>query len=59
LLNFLFDPVNAAEARKYSSKPSFKLSAGFFKDFFYYHIHHFKTTNPAYAFEFLWQKSYS
>jgi len=31
----------------------------FFKDFFYYHIHHIKTTNPAYAFEFLWQKSYS
>ena len=53
LLNFLFDAVNAAEAQKYSSQPSFKLSAGFFKDFFYYHIHHFKTTNPAYALYFL------
>lgn len=53
LLNFLFDPVNVDEAQKYASMPSFKLSAGFFKDFFYYQIHHFKTTNPAHALYFL------
>jgi subfamily B ATP-binding cassette protein MsbA len=53
LLNFLFDPVNSDESSKYATLPAFRFSAGYFKDFFYYQIHQFKTTNPAYALYFL------
>jgi len=35
LLNFLFDPVNAAESAKYATAPHFSFSLGFFKDYFY------------------------
>lgn len=53
LLNFLFDPVNDAEAQRYATLPAFRLSPHYFKDFFYFQIHQFKTTNPAYALYFL------
>ncbi|MEO5997978.1 MAG: ABC transporter ATP-binding protein [Chitinophagaceae bacterium] len=53
LLNYLFDPVNTAEAQKYTIAPTFKMTAGFFKDLFYYKIYQFKTTKPVYALYFL------
>jgi len=53
LLNFLFDPVNTAEAARYSSAPEFSFSVSFFKDYFYYLVYFFKTSNPAYALYFL------
>ena len=53
LLNFLFNPVNTADAARYTTAPEFSLSANFFKDYFYYLIYDFKLTNPAYALYFL------
>lgn len=53
LLNFLFDPVNTADAAKYATAPAFTFSGAFFKDYFYYLIYYFKTHNPAYALYFL------
>jgi subfamily B ATP-binding cassette protein MsbA len=53
LLNFLFNPVNTADAARYATAPEFSLSANFFKDYFYYLIYDFKQTNPAYALYFL------
>ncbi|MDF2380282.1 ABC transporter ATP-binding protein [Nostoc ellipsosporum NOK] len=53
LLNFLFDPVNTADAAKYATAPDFHFSASFFKDYFYYLVYYFKTSNPAHALYFL------
>jgi len=53
LLNFLFDPLNSAEAARYAAVPEFSFSVSFFKDYFYYLIYFFKTSNPAYALYFL------
>jgi len=53
LLNFLFDPVNTAEASKYATAPDFSFSASYFKDYFYYLVYNFKTHNPVYALYFL------
>jgi ATP-binding cassette, subfamily B, bacterial MsbA len=53
LLNFLFDPINTAEASKYAVEPQFSFSAIFFKNYFYHLIYQFKTSNPAYALYFL------
>src|SRR5687768_5229474 len=53
LLNFLFDPVNTAEAARYAKVPEFTFSASFFKDYFYHLVYYFKTHNPAYALYFL------
>jgi len=53
LLNFLFDPINTAEAASYSTAPAFSFSVSFLKDYFYYLIYYFKTSNPAYALYFL------
>ncbi len=53
LLNFLFDPVNTAEAKRYASAPVFSLSPGFFKNLFYYQVYRFKTGNPVHALYFL------
>lgn len=53
LLNFLFDPINTAEAAKYAVAPAFELSSSFFKDAFYHLVYQFKTTNPVHALYFL------
>ena len=53
LLDFLFDPVNTADAAKYSVAPEFRMSSSFFKDYFYYLIYHFKVSNPVHALYFL------
>lgn len=53
LLNFLFDPVNTAEAKRYASVPAFSLSPIFFKNLFYYQVYRFKTGNPVHALYFL------
>ena len=53
LLNFLFDPINTADAFRYAVMPSFQLSPDYFKGSFYHLIYHFKTTNPIYALYFL------
>ena len=53
LLNFLFDPINTADAAKYASMPEFRLSGDYFKTIFYHLIYEFKTTNPIYALYFL------
>ncbi|QDK78265.1 ABC transporter ATP-binding protein [Spirosoma sp. KCTC 42546] len=53
LLNFLFDPLNTADAAKYASVPEFQLSPAYFKDLFYHQIYQFKTTKPIYALYFL------
>lgn len=53
LLNYLFDPVNTAEAKQYASAPSFSLSPAFFKNLFYYQVYRFKTGNPVHALYFL------
>lgn len=49
LLNFLFDPASAAEAQQYATMPAFSFSASYFKDVFYYWIHHLKSIRPVYA----------
>ncbi|MFD2574195.1 ABC transporter ATP-binding protein [Spirosoma soli] len=53
LLNFLFDPINTADAAKYAVTPTFRLSPEYFKDAFYHLIYTFKTTNPVHALYFL------
>ena len=53
LLNFLFNPVDIADAAKYTAAPEFSLSASFFKEYFYYLIYNFKQTNPVHALYFL------
>ena len=53
LLNFLFDPINTADAAKYAIMPEFHLTGNYFKDIFYHLIYQFKTTNPIYALYFL------
>ena len=53
LLNFLFDPINTADAAKYASVPHFQLSIDYGKTLFYHFIYQFKTTNPIYALYFL------
>ncbi|WP_080058542.1 ABC transporter ATP-binding protein [Spirosoma aerolatum] len=53
LLNFLFDPINTAEAARFASAPEFQLSPAYFKDTFYHFIYQFKTTNPIHALYFL------
>ncbi|QKZ14827.1 ABC transporter ATP-binding protein [Spirosoma sp. KUDC1026] len=53
LLNFLFDPINTADAAKYATMPDFHLTGNYFKDVFYHLIYQFKTTNPVYALYFL------
>ncbi|RYC70126.1 MULTISPECIES: ABC transporter ATP-binding protein [Spirosoma] len=53
LLNFLFDPINTADAAKYASMPDFHISGNYFKDIFYHLIYQFKTTNPVHALYFL------
>ncbi|WP_461053417.1 ABC transporter ATP-binding protein [Spirosoma arcticum] len=53
LLNFLFDPINTADAAKYATMPEFHLTGNYFKDIFYHLIYQFKTTNPIYALYFL------
>ncbi len=53
LLNFLFDPINTADAAKYAVPPDFSFSASFFKDYFYYLVYYFKTSNPVNALYFL------
>jgi len=53
LLNFLFDPINTADAAKYGSSPTFQFSPDYFKGIFYHLIYTFKTTNPIYALYFL------
>lgn len=53
LLNFLFDPINTADAAKYELMPVFRLSPDYFKDTFYHLIYYYKTTNPVYALYFL------
>ncbi|HEY1113922.1 MAG TPA: ABC transporter ATP-binding protein [Chitinophagaceae bacterium] len=49
LLNFLFNSTSPEEAQKYAQAPSFSFSASFFKEFFYHHVHRFKSINPQYA----------
>ena len=53
LLNFLFDPINTADAARYASMPEFQLTGTYFKTIFYHFIYQFKTTNPIYALYFL------
>ncbi|RYF62170.1 MAG: ABC transporter ATP-binding protein, partial [Cytophagaceae bacterium] len=53
LLNFLFDPINTADAAKYASMPAFHFSGDYFKTIFYHLIYEFKTTNPVHALYFL------
>ncbi len=53
LLNFLFDQHTAAEIQRYSTMPVFSLSGEYFKDLFYYEVHHLKTLNPVYALYFI------
>ena len=49
LLNFLFTTETAEFAAKYAVAPDFSFSQSFFKDYFYYQIHHLKSINPIYA----------
>jgi ATP-binding cassette, subfamily B, bacterial MsbA len=53
LLNFLFDNQTAESLKQYASAPAFSLSAGYFKDLFYYQVYHLKTLNPVYALYFI------
>ena len=53
LLNFLFDPINTADAAKYAPVPDFQLSIDYGKRLFYHFIYEFKTTNPIHALYFL------
>jgi ATP-binding cassette, subfamily B, bacterial MsbA len=53
LLNFLFNQHTATEIMQYSTMPSFTLSAEYFKNIFYYQVHHLKTMNPVYALYFI------
>ena len=53
LLNFLFDKHTAEEIQRYAVMPSFSFSGTYFKDLFYYEVHHLKTMNPVYALYFI------
>lgn len=53
LLNFLFDPVNAADTAKYATAPDFHFSGTYFKNYFYYLVYDFKTHKPIYALYFM------
>ncbi len=53
LLNFLFDPLTAQESVQYAHAPHFALTGSFFKDYFYYQIHHLKAINPIYVLYFM------
>ncbi len=53
LLNFLFDPINTADAAKYAPVPDFQFSIDYGKRLFYHFIYEFKTTNPIHALYFL------
>lgn len=53
LLNFLFDPINTADAARYAVMPAFSWSPTYAKDVFYHWIFYVKTTNPVYALYFL------
>ena len=51
LLNYLFDSGSVAAAQQ--TAPEFKLSAAFFKDYFYYVVYQLKQSNPRSALYFL------
>jgi len=51
LLNYLFDSGSVAAAQQ--TAPEFKLSAAFFKDYFYYVVYQLKQSNPRNALYFL------
>lgn len=53
LLNFLFNPMSAADVAKYAVTPEFNLSGAYFKDYFYHLIYTFKQADPSYALYFL------
>lgn len=53
LLNFLFDQHSAAEIQRFAVMPAFSFSGGYFKDLFYYEVHHLKTMKPVYALYFI------
>ena len=53
LLNFLFNQHSAAEILQYSSFPHFSLSGDYFKNLFYYEVHHLKMINPVYSLYFI------
>lgn len=53
LLNFLFDHHTVESLQKYATAPSFSFSAGYFKELFYYQVHHLKMMNPVYALYFI------
>lgn len=53
LLNFLFEPNNAAEAQQYATLPAFELSPVYIKNLFYYQVYRFKQSDPVYALYFL------
>ncbi|CAN5767095.1 ABC transporter ATP-binding protein [soil metagenome] len=53
LLNFLFNQHSAAEIQQYAVMPQFSLSGEYFKNLFYYEVHHLKTMNPVYALYFI------
>lgn len=50
LLNVLFDSHTGNET---VAAPAFSLSAGFFRDLFYYQVYRLKAMNPAYALYFI------
>lgn len=50
LLNVLFNPGAGTET---VAAPAFSLSAGFFRDIFYYEVYRLKAINPAYALYFI------
>jgi len=53
LLNFLFNQHSVEEIQRYSTMPDFSFSGTYFKDLFYYNVHHLKTINPVYALYFI------
>lgn len=53
LLNFLFDQHSAAEIQRFAVMPAFSFSGAYFKDLFYYEVHHLKTMKPVYALYFI------
>lgn len=53
LLNFLFNQHSVEEIQRYSTMPDFRFSGTYFKDLFYYNVHHLKTINPVYALYFI------
>lgn len=53
LLNFLFDQGTVSNIQQYASAPSFSFSVEYFKNLFYYEVHHLKMINPVYALYFI------